>query len=175
MSQSAGAPSPSRFRIAPVRHAADLAAVATLFRAYASSLPVDLAYQGFEAELATLPGAYAPPAGELLLAGDLDGRPLGCVALRAIAPAGSCEMKRLYVSPAGRGLGLGRALVEAAIGAAERLGHHDLRLDTLPSMTAARALYSRLGFAPIAPYYDTPVAGTAFMSRPLSPRPLAGN
>lgn len=154
------------FRIGPAT-AGDIAAVAALFRAYAASLPVDLAYQDFAAELAGLPGKYAPPAGALLLARGAARAPLGCVALRPMDAPGRCEMKRLYVSPAGRGLGLGRALVEAIFDEARRLGHREICLDTLPSMTEAIALYARLGFAPIAPYYDTPVAGTHFLARAL--------
>lgn len=144
----------------------DIAAIAGLFRAYAASLPVDLGYQDFEAELAALPGKYAAPAGALLIARDAAGAPLGCVALRPMAD-GCCEMKRLYVAPAGRGLGLGRALAEAICAEARRLGYREIRLDTLPTMTEAQGLYARLGFVPTAPYYDTPVAGTRFLARAL--------
>jgi ribosomal protein S18 acetylase RimI-like enzyme len=157
----------SSFEIVPVRSANDLAAVAALFEAYAASLEVDLAYQDFTAELASLPGRYAPPEGELLLARDPDGRPIGCAALRPMKSEGCCEMKRLYVSPRARGLGLGKALVEAMIGAAERIGYCEMRLDTLPSMTDAQALYRRFGFEIAEPYYATPVAGTLFMRRML--------
>lgn len=161
------------FRISPVRSAADLEATARLFGAYAASLAIDLSYQGFAAELATLPGRYAAPAGELLLARDLHGEPLGCVGLRPMEPQGCCEMKRLYVAPRGRGLGLGRALVDAVVGEAARIGYREMRLDTLPSMAGAIALYGKAGFRPIEPYYDTPVAGTIFLARPLAavPRP----
>jgi ribosomal protein S18 acetylase RimI-like enzyme len=152
--------------IAPARTPADIADAASLFRAYAAALPVDLAYQGFADELATLPGRYAPPGGTLLLARRLDGTAVGCVAVRPIG-GGACEMKRLYVAPAGRGLGLGRTLAEAAIAAARRDGHREIRLDTLPTMGTALALYRSLGFAPMPAYYDTPVAGTVFLSRPL--------
>lgn len=157
----------AEFEIWAVRTPADLAAAAALFRAYAVSLGVDLAYQDFETELAGLPGKYAPPAGELLLARGVYGKPLGCVALRPIAPVGTCEMKRLYVSPDARGMGLGRALVDAVIEAARAAGHRELRLDTLPDMKEAQALYARLGFGVIAPYYDTPVVGTVFMAKAL--------
>ncbi|WP_424814470.1 GNAT family N-acetyltransferase [Roseococcus sp. YIM B11640] len=146
-----------------IRPAEEMETVARLFREYAAGLDVDLAYQGFEAELAALPGKYAPPAGRLLLAHGEDGEALGCIALRPLPEAGCCEMKRLYVRPAGRGLGLGAALVEALAGEARTAGHRELRLDTLPSMTAAIALYRRLGFEPMAPYYETPVAGTVFL------------
>jgi Acetyltransferase (GNAT) family len=95
------------FRIMPVRTANDLASTVRLFRAYASSLDIDLSYQGFEAEMEAMPGKYAPPSGELLLARDSNGTPVGCVGLRPIEPHGCCEVKRLYVSPEVRGLGLG--------------------------------------------------------------------
>ena len=152
--------------ISQARDTTDIADVAALFRTYAASLPVDLAYQGFDAELAGLPGRYVPPGGSLLLARDADGRAIGCVAVRALGD-GVCEMKRLYVAPEGRGLGLGRRLAEAAITAAEAAGHREMRLDTLPTMAAAQNLYRALGFAPAAPYYATPVAGTVFLSRSL--------
>lgn len=157
----------AQFQIHAVRTAEDIAAGAALFRAYAASLGVDLAYQDFEAELAALPGKYAPPAGELLLARDAGGAPLGCVALRSIEPDSCCEMKRLYVAPAARGMGLGRALVQAIVEAAAGLGYRELRLDTLPDMIEAQTLYERMGFVRIAPYYETPIAGTVFMSRDL--------
>jgi ribosomal protein S18 acetylase RimI-like enzyme len=155
------------FRIGPALAAADISDTARMFEAYAASLDVDLAYQGFAAELAGLPGLYAPPAGALLLARGLGGAALGCVALRPMAADGCCEMKRLFVAPAGRGLGLGRALLDAVLGAAARLGYREMRLDTLPTMDAAIALYQSAGFRDIAPYYATPVAGTLFLARPL--------
>lgn len=157
----------SPFRIGTAGTPDDIAAIAGLFRAYAASLPVDLAYQHFAAELAGLPGKYAPPAGALLIARDMAGAPLGCVALRPMTDAACCEMKRLYVAPAGRGLGLGRALAEAICAEARRIGYREIRLDSLPGMTEAIALYARLGFVPTAPYYDTPVAGTRFLALPL--------
>jgi ribosomal protein S18 acetylase RimI-like enzyme len=159
------------FRISPVISAGDLASAVTLFRAYASSLDVDLAYQDFEGEMAAMPGKYAPPQGVLLLARNAEGAAIGCVGLRPIDPPGCCEMKRLYVTPEGRGSGLGRALVEALVGIAERIGYREMRLDTLPSMAGAQALYRNLGFGVIVPYYETPVAGTLFMRRALNPRP----
>lgn len=157
----------AQFEIRPVRGPGDLAATVDLFHAYAASLGVDLAYQDFEGELAAMPGKYAPPEGELLLARGADGAPLGCVALRPVAPEGCCEMKRLYVAPEARGLGLGVALVEAIVGVARDIGYRELRLDTLPDMIEAQSLYARLGFVRIAPYYDTPVAGTVFMALKL--------
>src|SRR5215472_2309185 len=160
----------SSFRIAPVRTADDLAATVKLFRAYAASLAIDLSYQGFEAEMAAMPGKYAPPAGELLLARPADGTALGCVGLRPIEPRGCCEMKRLYVAPEGRGRGLGERLVDIIVSATMRLGYREMRLDTLPSMAAAIALYRKFGFEPTEPYYETPVTGTIFMRRPLIDR-----
>lgn len=155
------------FHISTVSTAEDVAAVARLFEAYAESLPVDLAYQDFAAELAGLPGKYAAPAGALLIARNAAGESLGCVALRPMQASRRCEMKRLYVAPAGRGLGLGRALVEAICAEARRLGYGEIRLDTLPSMTEAISLYGRTGFVRIEPYYDSPVAGTLFLARVL--------
>jgi GNAT superfamily N-acetyltransferase len=159
---------PAPVQIAPVRTADDLAATVALFRAYASSLGVDLAYQDFTAELAAMPGKYAPPAGELLLARRRDGIPAGCVGLRPVDAEGCCEMKRLYVSPEGRGSGLGRRLVEAVVAEAERIGYREMRLDTLPFMAEAIALYRKSGFSPMEPYYDSPVIGTIFMRRSLA-------
>lgn len=150
--------------ITPAASPDDLRTAAALFDAYARSLPIDLGYQDFGAELAGLPGKYAPPHGELLLARGADGHPLGCVALRPLAEAGVCEMKRLYLAPEARGLGLGRALAEAVVQAARRLGYHELRLDTLATMTTAIALYERMGFTRIAPYYAPTPEGTVFMA-----------
>jgi ribosomal protein S18 acetylase RimI-like enzyme len=155
------------FRIAPAAWATDLDDAARLFAAYAASLPVDLSYQGFAAELASLPGQYAPPAGALLLARDAGGAAIGCVALRPMPEAECCEMKRLYVSPAARGLRLGRRLVEAILAEAARIGYREMRLDTLPTMAEAIALYRKAGFVRVAPYYNTPVAGTVFLARRL--------
>jgi ribosomal protein S18 acetylase RimI-like enzyme len=157
----------AQFHIRPVETPEDLTATKALFRAYAASLSVDLAYQDFEGELAALPGKYAPPDGALLLAVSMDGTPLGCVGLRPMDAPGCCEMKRLYVAPEARGMGLGKALVEATVEAGRRAGYRALRLDTLPDMLDAQALYTRLGFVRIDPYYDTPIAGTVFLGRAL--------
>ncbi len=139
-----------------------------MFDAYTVSLGIDLAFQGLAAERADLPGRYARPAGVLLLARGRAGAPLGCVGLRPVPPDGCCEMKRLYVAPRGRGLGLGRALVEAVIAEAVRIGYRHMRLDTLPGMGGAIALYREAGFLPIAPYYETPLDGTIFLERCLA-------
>jgi ribosomal protein S18 acetylase RimI-like enzyme len=159
----------TQFRILPATTSAGLAAAATLFRAYAASLPIDLGYQDFEAELAALPGKYAPPSGALLLARGSQSEALGCVALRPLGENGVCEMKRLYIDPAARGLGLGKALAEAILNEAVRLGYTQMRLDTLPSMQAALALYASFGFERINAYYDTPVADTVFLAKQLHP------
>jgi GNAT superfamily N-acetyltransferase len=149
-------------RIAQAESAADIAAVAALFQYYAASLEVDLAYQGFEAELDGVPGKYAPPAGALLLARNCDGVTVGCVALRPLGD-GACEMKRLYLAPSQRGTGLGLALAQAVIAAARAAGHREMLLNSLPSMKGAQSLSRRLGFEEIAPYYPSPVEGTVFM------------
>lgn len=155
------------FTIATVADAADLSDVIRLFRAYAESLPVDLAYQGFEAEMAAMPGKYAPPKGVLLIARDDAGTAVGCAALRPIEPDGACEMKRLFVTAQGRGQKLGKRLVERLFEEARRIGYREMRLDTLPSMLDAQALYRRFGFMEMEPYYDTPIAGTVFMRKVL--------
>ena len=151
-----------------VAQARDMAEIADLFRAYEAHIGVDLSYQGFADELATLPGKYAPPHGQLLIARGAGGTAIGCVALRPMETPGCCEMKRLFVAAQGRGLGLGRALTEAIIAEAARLGYTELRLDTLPSMREAIALYRKLGFVPIAPYYAAR-EGTLFMALSLKP------
>jgi ribosomal protein S18 acetylase RimI-like enzyme len=153
---------PREVVVASATSAADFVAVADLMRAYAASLGIDLGFQGFEEELASLPGKYAPPTGALLVA--RSGRKIvGCVGLRPLGDDGCCEMKRLYVAPEGRGLGLGRRLAEAIIAEARRLGYREMRLDTLPSMQGAIALYRTLGFADMEPYYATLIQGTVFL------------
>jgi putative acetyltransferase len=138
-----------------------VAAIRSLFEEYAAWLRIDLSFQGFANELATLPGLYAPPRGRLLLAADTDG-PAGCVALR---PTGDtvCEMKRLFVRPAYQGHGLGRTLAQRVISEARVIGYTTMVLDTLPSMHAAIWLYESLGFLRRSAYYETPLPETVYM------------
>lgn len=133
-----------------------------LFGEYAAAIGVDLEYQGFSAELAALPAPYQPPRGALLIARDA-GRCAGCVALRSL-DAGCAEMKRLYVRDAWRGTGLGRRLVEAIVRQARELHYTELRLDTLPSMTAAQRLYASIAFREIPAYNTQHLPGTRFFS-----------
>src|SRR5215203_3707100 len=132
----------------------ELPAVRELFREYETSLNVDLCFQGFEEELATLPGKYSRPNGGIWLAVD-DDKIAGCVALRPL-DADRAEMKRLFVRPAFRGSGVGRKLVEHVMREAATVGYRRICLDTLPTMTGAIALYRSLGFAEIEPYYENP-------------------
>jgi putative acetyltransferase len=147
-------------------HVAERVPVARgLFEEYAAALGIDLGFQDFDRELAELPGEYSPPAGRLLLALDGD-EPAGCVGLRPFAP-GVCEMKRLYVRAAHRGSGLGRLLAERIVEAGREAGYARMRLDTLPTMGAARALYHSLGFAEIDAYRPNPVHGTTYFELAL--------
>jgi ribosomal protein S18 acetylase RimI-like enzyme len=148
------------FRILDGHQADRLPAVRELFAEYAASLEVDLSFQEFDRELAELPGDYVPPAGRLLLALDGD-EPAGCVALRPYEPE-VCEMKRLYVRPAFQGAGLGRRLAEAIVEAGRDAGYRTMRLDTLPTMAAARGLYRAMGFEEIDAYRPNPVHGTTY-------------
>jgi GNAT superfamily N-acetyltransferase len=142
--------------------AADVAHARSLFEEYAAWLAVDLCFQGFAEELSTLPGAYAPPRGRLLLAGPPDA-PVGCIALRPLPEPGVGEVKRLYVRPAARGTGVGCALVEAILREARSIGYRELKLDTLEWMSDARRLYGRLGFAQCPAYYHNPLPGAVYM------------
>jgi GNAT superfamily N-acetyltransferase len=144
----------------------DLAEIRELLSEYAGSLAFPLDFQDFDRELAELPGAYIPPHGALLLA-RVDGVAAGCVAMRPLEP-GICELKRLFVRPAHRGLGLGRLLATAMLADARRVGYRRIRLDTTPGMEAAQALYVQLGFSEIAPYTTNPVAGTRFLELDLT-------
>ena len=155
-----------RYRIARAG-SGDLDDVARLFNAYAAHIGVDLSYQDFASEVAALPGKYAPPTGRLLIARDAHENAVGCVALRLLDQR-TCEMKRLFVSPDGRGLGLGRALTHAIVDEAKQLGYAEMRLDTLPSMRTAIGLYEELGFVAIGAYYTGALPGTIFMARKLA-------
>lgn len=149
---------------------ADLADAVLVLREYAASLDVDLCFQNFEAELASLPGEYAAPAGLLLIA-YVDGRLAGCGAFRPLADAdyaNACEMKRLFVRDASRGLGLGRILAQALLDEARREGYSSMLLDTLDDMEAARELYASLGFVEIPPYYFNPIAGAHYLKAELT-------
>ena len=150
----------------------DIALARALFVEYAQWLKVDLCFQGFDRELATLPGAYARPHGRLLLAGE-PGQAFGCVALRPLAAdggferGGTGEVKRLYIQPVARKGGWGARLVEALVGEARMIGYGELKLDTLDWMTGARALYAKHGFRECAPYYVNPLPGAVYMARTL--------
>jgi GNAT superfamily N-acetyltransferase len=181
-------------RAAAIRHAAtarDIELARALFLEYAQWLKVDLCFQGFAQELATLPGAYAPPRGRLLLAGARD-EAFACIALRSLESESGCgrgtvtptplpsaasaegtakgptgEVKRLYVQPAHRGEGWARRLAQMLLDEARVIGYRELKLDTLAWMSPARALYSSLGFRECAPYYRNPLSGVVYMSLAL--------
>ena len=145
---------------------ADLAEVRAMLEEYAAWLRVDLCFQDFARELRELPGDYTPPRGDLYIARN-HAAALGMAAFRAHA-SGRAEMKRLFVRPQARGTGLGRALVERVIGGARDAGYTHMVLDTLPVMSDAQRMYERFGFRDIAPYYDSPIAGTRFMELDLT-------
>ncbi|KAB0582463.1 GNAT family N-acetyltransferase [Ideonella dechloratans] len=152
----------------PIGEAA-LDQVRVIFTEYAQTLGVDLAFQDFEAELAALPGDYAPPHGQLLLA-YVDGALAGCGAFRPLADvdyANACEMKRLFVRRAFRRFGLGRLLAQALMDQATQAGYSAMLLDTLDDMEAARGLYTSLGFEEIPPYYFNPLPGAHYLKAEL--------
>jgi len=137
-----------------------------LFTEYATGLGFSLCFQGFDKELAELPGDYAPPVGRLLLAYD-DEQLLGCIALRRRDEV-TCEMKRLFLRPDARGKGAGRILVDQILAAAREIGYRRMVLDTVPgTMDKAIELYRSVGFREIAPYYQSPVPGALFMELEL--------
>ena len=142
-----------------------LEATRSIFQEYAAQQGVDLSFQNFEAELASLPGEYCAPRGALLLA-LVDGALAGCCAMRpldALDYPNACEMKRLYVRKAFRRFGIGRQLAQAMLDAAQMAGYHHLVLDTLSDMESARALYQDLGFESIPPYYHNPIPGAHYL------------
>jgi GNAT superfamily N-acetyltransferase len=153
------------YRIRPARGAADIGSAVKLFREYQAWLGIELSFQEFEEELSKLPGAYAPPGGELLLA-ESAGEAVACVALRPLS-AGICEMKRLYVRQEWRGAGLGRALARAIVAAARAAGYERMRLDTLRRLGAANALYRDLGFTICDPYCHNPLEDAVFQELDL--------
>lgn len=152
--------------IRPARSAADLDAIRALLRTYESEIGFDLCFQGFAAELAGLPGDYAPPSGRLLCA-ESDGRIVGCVALRALDDE-RCEMKRLYVVPSYRGGRLGFLLVGRILDEARKAGYRWMLLDTAPGMEKAQALYELFGFRDVPAYTHNPIPGVRFMAAPLA-------
>lgn len=158
---------PRDARIAPARIPDDLADIRALFGEYSALVAAALCFQGFDAELAGLPGTYAPPEGALLLARDGGGAPAGCVALRRL-DARTWEMKRMFVREAFRGTGLGRRLALAVIEEARRRGAQRVVLDTLPKLAGAIALYRGLGFRDIAPYLPDPTPGALCLELSLS-------
>ena len=153
--------------IQPARSPQDLEFTAQLFVAYAESLGLDLSFQDFDTEIKSLPGKYAPPTGEILLARDGIGNAVGCVAVRPLPLPDCCEMKRLYILHAARGLGVGKKLLHEILDIATGLGYSEIKLDTLPSMRQAISLYESAGFVPITPYYETPLTETVFLGRQL--------
>lgn len=165
----------ARLAIVPADHPVRIEAIRELFVEYAQSLSFNLCFQSFEEELAALPGKYAPWSGMLLLA-LVNDEPAGCVALRKLGTDSAseddeilaelhvCEMKRLYVRPQFRGVGVGRELVNAILKCAAAIGYSRMRLDTVPSeMATAVEMYQRLGFVEIAPYRDNPVPGAKYL------------
>jgi ribosomal protein S18 acetylase RimI-like enzyme len=152
-------------RLVPAFTGEDLSRARALFEEYASSLHFNLDFQNFREELTGLPGGYAPPEGCLLLAMDEE-RVAGCAALRKIDRE-TCEMKRLYVRPSSRRLGVGRILALAIIQEARKIGYRRMRLDTVPAMEEAQALYRSLGFLKIPPYGHNPVPGAIFLELSL--------
>ena len=155
----------SQLSIVEARSSDELLEIRALFEEYAESLGSDPCLQDFAEELATLPGRYARPEGRLLLA-RIEAEGAGCAALRSLDVA-TGEMKRVYVRPAFRGLGLGRMLAESILHESRAAGYRRVRLDTLPSMVGAQQLYRDLGFREIGPYGDNPVVGAVYLELEL--------
>lgn len=155
--------------LVPLEAAGSVEPAREILREYAASLAIDLCFQNFDAELAALPGEYAAPSGQLLLA-FVDGALAGCGGLRALPDAdhaNACEMKRLFVRPAFRRCGLGRLMAEALLDEARRAGYSSILLDTLDEMESARELYASLGFVETAPYYFNPIPGAHYLKADL--------
>jgi putative acetyltransferase len=166
-SVSSGIPGVNGLAIAQANTPAQIPQARELFLEYAQSLGFSLCFQGFESELAGLPGEYIPPEGRLLLLAAHQGELAGCVALHKLTPE-ICEMKRLYLRPKFRGKGVGRALAHAVIVEAREIGYRHMRLDTVePLMQGAVALYRALGLKEIAPYRPNPIAGAMCMELKL--------
>lgn len=161
---TAGAP---RIAIVEANAAAGIAEIRELFAEYQRWLGADLSFQNFSEELDSLADLYAPPGGRLLLARAGDGSAAGCVGMKGLEP-GICEMKRLYVRPPWRGLGLGRLLAEAVVRAGRDAGYAAMRLDTLTRLHEAVALYRSMGFREIPAYYRNPMEGVFFMELTLA-------
>jgi GNAT superfamily N-acetyltransferase len=162
-------PVPPAVELIAADGAAQLDTARELFLEYAAALAVDLCFQGFDEELATLPGEYAPPRGALLLA-YVDGEPAGCGAVRPLVDvdyANACEMKRLYVRRPFRRFGIGRLLAQALMDHASGAGYSVMLLDTLDDMEAARGLYAALGFEEVPPYYYNPLPGAHYLKAEL--------
>lgn len=158
----------SMLLVMQAQSADEIEIVRSLMREYQQRLGVDLSFQGFDNELDALPGSYAPPTGRLLLAWH-ENTAVGCVALQRINSS-RAEMKRLYVPPSARGLGVGRKLVEQLLAEAQTIGYSEVVLDTLPNMGEAQRLYQQFGFREIEPYRPNPIAGTRYLGKTLSPR-----
>jgi len=155
------------FSIAPARGAGAIEELRTLFREYRDFLG-DVQLPGYDDEIALVPGKYVPPKGEILLARASDGMALGCIAVQPL-PDGAGEVKRLFVRDAGRGMGLGKALIRAIEAEARRIGYRELRLDTLPRLVPAVTLYRSLGFDYVDRYNDNPNATVVFLAKRLDP------
>lgn len=167
---------PDALRLIPARSSEEIDSVRTLFLDYQAALGIDLCFQGFEEELVGLPGDYVEPSGGLFL-GLLEGRPAGCCAFRPLVASdhlNACEMKRLFVRPEARGLGLGRLLVDEVVLSAMQAGYTTMLLDTLSDMEAARALYQDVGFVETEPYYHNPLAGAHYLKLDLRELALRG-
>ncbi|MDD8018180.1 MAG: GNAT family N-acetyltransferase [Bacteroidota bacterium] len=153
-------------KIIPAITPEQIESVRSLFIEYQQWLNFSLCFQGFDEELASLPGKYAPPKGRLYLTED-EGKIAGCIALRPMEEEGICEMKRLYVREEFRGKKIGRLLTEKILSDAKSIGYHSMRLDTLQRMETARTLYAKLGFKIIPAYYNNPMDAVVYMEKQL--------